>query len=135
ASPDGLTREGPARLSGPAVGMVEVALGPRPVAHALLQHLGLGKAAVALSLPDRLAVERDLEHAARARNQRHLPEVDPEGRQTLLRHPCRTQQPLALRAIDDADRRASRGKVRRPALFAHAALSLAIVSSSTSKLA
>src|SRR5690554_3223817 len=109
--------------------MAEIALGPGPVAHQPLQHLGLGKAAVALALPDRLAVERDLEHAAGSRHERHRANILAESRQKLLRHPSGAQQPVALRAINDADVGTPRVQDDQ------AALSLAMVSSSTSKLA
>ena len=50
-----------------------------------------------------------------------------EGRQQLLRHPAGAQQPVALGAVGDED--------ARPGLRHQAALSFAMVSSSTSKLA
>src|SRR4029079_15270933 len=107
--------------------MTEIAAGVYHVAHQLLEFCGVGKAAVALAVPDRLIVARDGEDAAGAGHQRDLAQISAEGRQQLLRHPAGAQQPVALRAVGDGDARSG--------LQHQAALSLAMVSSSTSKLA
>src|SRR5690606_24954169 len=74
-----------------------------PVAHELLQLLRLGKAPCFRARPHELALEPNLEHATRPRNERHLPELPFEGGEQLLREPARTQQPAALPAIHDFD--------------------------------
>ncbi|ETH15671.1 transposase, IS481 family [Bordetella pertussis STO1-SEAT-0007] len=88
---------------GTAVDMAERTARIEMVAHPLLEHLGLGKAAVDLAVPQRRAVVVDAEHPAGAGHQGHLAQVGAEGRKQLLRHPGRAQQPLALRAILDGD--------------------------------
>jgi hypothetical protein len=100
-----------------------------PVAHRLLQHANVRKAAVPLALPDKVVAEPDLEDSAGARHQRDRAERAAEGREQLLRHPAGPQQPLALRAVGDAD--GLNGLSRH----AQAADSFASVASSTSKFA
>jgi hypothetical protein len=79
--------------------MPEIALRLDDVAHALFQLLRAGKAAVALALPDERLADADLEIAAGAGNERHFAERIGEGRQKLLGHPARAEQPVALSAI------------------------------------
>src|SRR5690606_1394331 len=80
------------------------ALGIDPVADHLLEDAAIGKAAVALALPDEFAVERDLEYAAGAGHERHRADLGAKGREQFLRHPGRSQHPVALGAIGDRDR-------------------------------
>src|SRR3569623_47132 len=54
------------------VDVAEVAARIDAVAHHLLDLLGVGETAVALALPDQLAIEMDLEDAAGAGDERHL---------------------------------------------------------------
>src|SRR5690606_32895518 len=105
--------------------MAQIAFGIDQIPDALFQHLGFGKAAVALALPDEFAVAGDLEDPAGTRYQGYFPKFRAEGGEQFLRHPGCAQEPLALRAIGDG----------YPGLRAHAALSRAMVSSSTSKFA
>ena len=56
-------RPGPAMT----VHVAQRARGIDQVAHALLERLGVRKAAVALAIPEQFSVAADLEHAARAR--------------------------------------------------------------------
>src|SRR5690606_37521703 len=97
----------PALAAGPAsaVGVAEFAIGPDKIADPLLEHLGVGKTAVTLALPDRFVADPDLEDPARARHERNFADVLAEGRQQLLRHPGRPQQPVALGAVGDGDAR------------------------------
>src|SRR4249920_263307 len=83
--------------------MAEIACRIETVANDLLQPLDVGKAAVALALPDELALIFDPEHPAGAGPQRDLAQILREGREQLLRHPGGPQQPLALSAIGDDD--------------------------------
>ena len=59
--------------------MTEIAAGIEAIAHPLLQGLGVGEAAIGLTLPDRRAVQSNLEHATRPRRKGDLAEVGPEG--------------------------------------------------------
>ena len=115
------------RLVALAIGMAEIAVRVDDVADQLFELRRVRKTAVALAVPDQRVVASDREDAAGARHKRDLAKLVAEGGEKFLRHPGRTQQPLALRAVGDADDR----KRRR----VQAALSLAMVSSSTSKLA
>lgn len=83
--------------------MPEVALWVDLVAHALLEHLGLGEAPVRLALPDLHALAGDAKRPARDRFQRHFAQVIGKRTQQFLRQPCGAQQPLALGAIGDDD--------------------------------
>ncbi len=85
------------------VDVPEVAVGVDAVAHQLLQLLDVREAAVALALPDQLAVEPDLEDAAGAGTERHVAELEAEGREHFLRHPGGAQQPVALGAVGDGE--------------------------------
>ena len=89
------------RVSLSAVVVAEVAVRIDLVANPLLEHLGLGKTAVGLALPDLHAVTGDVKHPAGARHQRHFAEVVAEGAEQFLRQPRGAQQPLALGAIGD----------------------------------
>jgi len=81
----------------------QVALRVDLVAHALLEHLGLRKAAIGLALPDLHTVAGDAKSAAGSRFQRHFAQVVGKGTQQFLGQPCGAQQPLALGAIGDDD--------------------------------
>ena len=83
--------------------MPEVALRVDLVAHALLEHLGFGKAAVGLAFPDLNTVAGNPKRAPRGRQKRHFAQVIGKGTQQLLRQPGSAQQPLALSAIGDDD--------------------------------
>ena len=83
--------------------MAQVARGVDPVAHALLERLDVGEAAVAHAIPERLAVAGDVEHAAGAGDQRHLGQILGEGGEQLLRQPGGAQEPAALAAVGDGD--------------------------------
>ena len=107
--------------------MSEVAAGIDHVADKLLESGGVWKAAVTLAVPDEAIATRDGEDPAGCGHERDLAEIGPEGREQFLRHPAGPQQPLALSAVGDPDVGTGR--------FAQAALSLANVASSTSKLA
>ena len=76
--------------------MAEIAARSDQVAHALLEHLGLGKAAIGLALPDLHSVAGDAEHPAAARLQADPGEILTEGAEQLLGQPGGTQQPLCL---------------------------------------
>ena len=60
--------------------MSEIARRVEAVADDLLQRLDVGKAAVALALPDELALVVDPEHPAGAGPQRHFAKVFGKGR-------------------------------------------------------
>ena len=80
-----------------------------PVSHHLLQPLDLGKAPVLAARPQQLAVDPDLEHPARVvGNESHGPELLGEGREQLLTHPGRAQQPIAEPAIGNGNVRSWR---------------------------
>ncbi len=83
--------------------MAEVALRVDLIADSLLEHLGLGKAAIGLALPDLHIVAADVKYPAGAGHQRHLAEVVAESAEQFLRQPRGAQQPLALGAIRDDD--------------------------------
>lgn len=83
--------------------MAEIAAGLDDVADSLFQLLRPGKAAVALALPDEIAIDADLEIAAGGGDQRHFTEAVGKGMQQLLRHPAGAQQPVALGAVEDRD--------------------------------
>jgi hypothetical protein len=85
--------------------MAEIPARREPVADTLLQRFDIGEAAVAFAFPDDLAVDVDLKRAAGRGPERHLADLLAEGREKLLRHPRGTEQPMALRAIDDGDAR------------------------------
>jgi len=100
-----------------AIDVAEVTLRIDDVADQLLQLRCVRKAAVALALPDELIVAGDGEDTAGARHQCHLAEIGGESREQLLRHPTRAQEPVALRAVRDAN--------GREQLVTHARLSFA----------
>src|SRR5687767_14623722 len=83
------------------IDMAQVAIRVDAVADHLLQHLHIGEPTVALALPDKFPIEADLENTAGAGDQCHLTHFEREGREHLLRHPCCSQQPVALRAVGD----------------------------------
>src|SRR5262249_3818300 len=86
------------------IDMAEVALGRHLVAHELLQLLHLGETAMVLARPDQLAVELDLEHAARVvGDEGDGAELGGESRKQLLRRPAGPEQPIAEPAIGDLD--------------------------------
>src|SRR5690349_21810043 len=85
------------------VDMAEVPAGIDPVADQLLQLLDVGEAAIALALPDQRAVEMDFEDAAGPGHEGHFAHFERKGRKHLLSHPGRSQQPVALRAVDDPE--------------------------------
>ncbi|KAG1249197.1 hypothetical protein G6F65_019218 [Rhizopus arrhizus] len=68
-----------------------------------MTHLGFGESAIALAVPDQIAVVGDLEDAAGAGLQDHFTQVGRKRGQEFLRHPTGAQQPLALRAVQDDD--------------------------------
>ncbi len=86
-----------------SVDVAEIAAGLDDVADPLLQLLRPGKAAVALALPDEIAVDADLEIAAGAGDQRYFAEAVGKSIQQLLRHPAGAQQPVALGTVEDRD--------------------------------
>ena len=73
------------------------------VADQPFQGFDVGEAAVAHPVPNQLAIDVDAEHATNAGTERHFVDLQFEGRKKLLRHPCRPQEPLALRAVGDGD--------------------------------
>jgi hypothetical protein len=86
---------------GRAIDVAEIAAGLDDVAHALLQLLRSREAAVALALPDQLAVDSDFEIAAGAGESATSPRLSVKGLQQFLRHPAGAQQPVALGAVED----------------------------------
>src|SRR5690606_36076004 len=86
-----------------AVDMAEVPPRRNAIAHDLLQLRDLGEAAVLAARPDAFAVHVDLEHARAGRAQLQSADFRLERREQLLRHPCRPQEPAALRAVADLD--------------------------------
>lgn len=84
-----------------AVVMAQVALRVDLVPQPLLEHLGLGEAAIGLALPDLHAIAGDAKGAAGGRFQGHAPQVVAERAQQFLGQPGGAQQPLALGAIGD----------------------------------
>lgn len=83
--------------------MAEIAAGLDDVADPLFQLPRSGKTAVALALPDQIAIDADLEIAAGGGDQRHFAEAVGKSMQQLLRHPAGAQQPVALGAVEDRD--------------------------------
>ncbi len=71
--------------------MPQVTLRVDLVAYALLEHLGLGKTAVRLALPNLHAITRDTKRAAGGRFQRHFAQVIGKRAQQFLRQPRRAQ--------------------------------------------
>lgn len=67
--------------------MPQVALRVDLVTYALLEHLGLGKTAVRLALPNLHTVASDAKRAARGRFQRHLAQIISKRTQQFLRQP------------------------------------------------
>ena len=96
-----------------AIDVPEIAPRRDAVAHQALQLRGLREAARVLARPDQRVADADLEDAARAGHQRHAREIGLEGAEQLLREPRRAQQPAALGAVGDADRRAGLGPGHR----------------------
>src|SRR5262245_55102615 len=84
-----------------AVDMPEIALGRHAVADALFQLCDLGESALIFARPYHVAADTHDEHAAGAGDERHAADLLLEGREQLLRHPGRAQQPSALAAILD----------------------------------
>ena len=89
--------------------MAKVPLRFDHVANPLLEFLRPGKAAVALAFPDELVVDADLEIAAGTRDQRHFAKTVRKRLQQFLGHPAGSQQPVALRAVEDGDARLVHG--------------------------
>ncbi|MNL76659.1 hypothetical protein D3C87_2026620 [compost metagenome] len=64
-----------------AIDMAQRPAGIQAVANALFQDFGFRKTAVALAVPDQIAVVGDLKNAARARLQHHFAQVGGKGGQ------------------------------------------------------
>src|SRR5690606_30525539 len=85
------------------IDMAQVAVRIDAVAHQLLQDPAVGEAAVALALPDQLAIEADFENAAGAGDEGDGAQLEGEGGEYFLRHPGGAQHPVALGAIGDGE--------------------------------
>lgn len=78
------------------------------IAQPLLEHLGLGKAAIRLALPKLHTVAANPEYTATGRFQTDLAQIRGKAAEQLLSQPGRAQQPLALSTISDDDFRLMR---------------------------
>lgn len=85
--------------------MSEVSFWFDNVANALFELLGTWKAVVSNPFPYKGVVDSDFEYPASPRGKRYFAKTLAKGLEKLLRHPCRTQQPVALGAIADDDSR------------------------------
>ena len=85
--------------------MAKVSFRLNDIAHALLELLGAGKAAVALALPDKGVVDPDLEIPAASGQEGHFAQTFAEGGEQFLCHPASAEQPVALGAVENGDAR------------------------------
>src|SRR5690554_3474817 len=86
-----------------SVDMAQVAAGGETITHTLLELLAVGKAAIALALPQRFVVVEDFEIAAMGRYQGDFFQLLAEGGEQFLRQPGAAQQPLALGTVVNAN--------------------------------
>ena len=103
-----------------ALAATKIAPGRHAIAHQTLQRCGLGETPGLLAREDQLVADAYFEDAAAIGCQRYAREFLLEGRQRLLREPCRAQQPPALGAVGDRDCRGARhcGNVSRSSIAA-----------------
>src|SRR3954454_16373634 len=91
--------------------MSQMMLRSNPVTHAAFEFLYLREASIGVSRPNGFFIHPHLVHSSGTWLQRDLSDFGREGRQELLRHPRRSQQPTALRAVFDLDSGCSHGSL------------------------
>ena len=90
-------------LVGLVIGMPQRKIGRHHIAHPLLEFLELRESTLDLARPDKRAIDRHVEHAAGAGDERHPTQLILERHEQFLRRPPGPHEPAALRAIGDGD--------------------------------